>query len=277
MNNIQIVVDSTAYLTREYINENNIEVAELSMELDGLREKEGLPGSFSSFFNRFEKSENFPKTSQPPVGEFVKCYENAFKRGKEIVVITFSSKLSGTYSSAKLASDMFDDGTITVIDSLTAVGNYRYMISEALRLAGEDSSMEEIVERINQIRERMGINLTVESLEYLKRGGRLSNMQAVIGTLLNIKPIIGLIDGKLIATDKVRGKKKALDLMIAKIPSDAKRINIEHVEDTETAKKIKQLVEIKFENAEVSIHEIGPVIGSHIGPKAIGVGYMLDR
>ena len=207
----------------------------------------------------------------------MKCYENAFKRGEEIVVITFSSKLSGTYSSAKLASDMFDDGKITVIDSLTAVGNYRYMISEALRLAGEDSSMEKIVERIDQIRERMGINLMVESLEYLKRGGRLSNMQAVIGSLLNIKPIIGLIDGKLIAMDKVRGKKKALDLMIAKIPSDAKRINVEHVEDSEAAEKLKRLIEIKFKNSDVSIHEIGPVIGSHIGPKAIGVGYMLDR
>lgn len=275
MNNIQIVVDSTAYLTREYINEHNIEVAELSVELDDVREKEGLPGGFSNFFDRFEKSENFPKTSQPPVGEFVQCYEKAFERGKEIVVITFSSELSGTYSSAKLAADMFDDGKITVIDSLTAVGNYRYMISEALRLADCDSTMEKIVERIEEIRETMGINLMVESLEYLKRGGRLSNMQAVIGSLLNIKPIIGLIDGKLIATDKVRGKKKALDLIIAKIPKDAKRINIEHVEDSDSAKKIKELIESKFENADVSIHEIGPVIGSHIGPKAIGVGYML--
>ena len=102
-------------------------------------------------------------------------------------------------------------------------------------------------------------------------------MQAVIGSLLNIKPIIGLIDGKLIAMDKVRGKKKALDLMIAKIPSDAKRINVEHVEDSEAAEKLKRLIEIKFKNSDVSIHEIGPVIGSHIGPKAIGVGYMLDR
>lgn len=276
MNNIQIVVDSTAYLTREYINENNIEVAELSVELDDVREKEGLPGGFSDFFDRFEKSESFPKTSQPPVGEFVECYEKAFKRGKEIVVITFSSKLSGTYSSARLAADMFDAGKITVIDSLTAVGNYRYMISETLRLADSDSTMEKIVERIEEIRETMGINLMVESLEYLKRGGRLSNMQAVIGSLLNIKPIIGLIDGKLVATDKVRGKKKALDLIIAKIPNDAKKINIEHVEDSDSANRIKEIIESKFENADVSVHEIGPVIGSHIGPKAIGVGYMLD-
>lgn len=271
MRDIQIVVDSTAYLTKEYIDKNNIEVANLSVELDELREKEGVPGGFSNFFDRFECSESFPKTSQPPVGEFTKCFERAFTRGSEIIAITFSSKLSGTYASARLAADMFDNDKITVIDSETAVGNYRAMIYKIVELAELGLSKGEIVETIEKMKENMNINLTVESLEYLKRGGRLSNMQAVIGTLLNIKPIISLVDGKLVATDKVRGKKKAIELMISKIPMYANRISIEHVQNLEEAERIKELVESKFEYAEISIDEIGPVIGAHLGPKAIGI------
>lgn len=271
MSNIQLVIDSTAYLTSKYIEENNIEVAHLSVELDEIRHKEGFPGSFSDFFKRFEESENFPKTSQPPVGEFVECYKNAFQRGEEIIVITFSSKLSGTYSSAKLAADMFEDKKITVIDSESAVGNYRSMIYKAIELSKLGASSKDILKEIQNIKERMNVNVTVDSLEYLKRGGRLSNIQAMVGTLLNIKPIIGLIDGRLIATDKVRGKRKALELIISKIPTYAKRINIEHVENLEDAEKIKIMIEEKFEGVEVSINEIGPVIGSHLGPKSIGI------
>lgn len=269
--NIQIIVDSTAYLTREYIDKHNIEVAELSVELDDIREKEGLPGCFSDFFRRFEKSQNFPKTSQPPVGEFVKCYEKAFERGDELIVITFSSKLSGTYSSAKLAADMFEDKKITVIDSKTAVGNYRAIVDKAINMSQDGSNAKEILKAIESIQNNMNISLTVESLEYLKRGGRLSNVQAIIGSLLNIKPIISLIDGELIATDKVRGKKKALELMFSKIPTDVKEISIEHVEYIEEAERIQDILANKFQNAKISVHEIGPVVGSHIGPKAIGI------
>lgn len=271
MGNIQIVVDSTAYLTKEYINENNIEVAHLSVELDEVREKEGFPGSFKEFFTRFEESESFPKTSQPPVGEFAECYKRAFERGDEIIVITFSSKLSGTYASAQLAADMFEDKKITVIDSQTAVGNYRALVHKAIELAKLKVDTETILEEIKNIQDNMSVSLTVESLEYLKRGGRLSNMQAVIGTLLNIKPIIGLIDGELIATDKVRGKKKALELMFSKIPLHVKKISVEHVEHQEEAERIKSMLENKFEHAEITVSEIGPVIGSHIGPKSIGI------
>lgn len=271
MNDIQIVVDSTSYLTKEYIDKHNIEVAYLSVELDEKIEREGIVGGFTDFFYRFENSENFPKTSQPPVGEFTECYRRALERGKQIIAITFSSKLSGTYASAKLAADMFEDKTIVVIDSQTAVGNYRAIVDKTVELSKQGSSIDEIVKEIEKIQNNMSVSLTVESLDYLKRGGRLTNMQAMVGTLLNIKPIIGLIDGQLVATDKVRGKKKALEFMISKIPQDVKTISIEHVENRSEAEKIKINLDGKFPSAEVVINEIGPVIGSHIGPKAIGI------
>ena len=124
------------------------------------------------------------------------------------------------------------------------------------------------------MKDNMSINLTVDSLEYLKRGGRLSNMQAIIGTLLNIKPIISLTGGELLATDKVRGKKKALDNMISKIPKGVKTIGVDHVENLAEAEKVKAMLEEKFSNADITIGEIGPVIGAHLGPKSLGICYM---
>ena len=166
---------------------------------------------------------------------------------------------------------MFEDRKITVIDSQTAVGNYRAIVDKAVNMSKDGRSTEEILNAIEEIQKNMNISLTVESLEYLKRGGRLSNMQAIIGSLLNIKPIISLIDGELIATDKVRGKKKALELMISKIPTDVKEISVEHVQHIEEAERIKDVLASKFENVKISVNEIGPVVGAHIGPKAIGI------
>lgn len=268
---IQIVIDSTAYLDKEYIDKHNIEVAHLSVELDGFREQEGFIGGFKDFFDRFEHSKEFPKTSQPPVGEFVECYERALKRSEEVLVITFSSKLSGTYSSAVMASEMFDEGIVSVMDSETAVANYRQMIFKAVELSERGIGKKEIIREIEQMKKNMSIDLTVDSLEYLKRGGRLSNMQAMIGTLLNIKPIISLTGGELIATDKIRGKKKAIEKMISKIPKEVTKISVDHVENLEEAEKIKTMLESKFEGVEVSIGEIGPVVGAHLGPKSLGI------
>lgn len=268
---IQIVIDSTAYLDREYLDKNNIEVAHLSVELDGVREREGFSGSFRDFFTKFEKSKDFPKTSQPPVGEFVECYKNALTRGERVLAITFSSKLSGTYCSAAMAGEMFDSGVVSVLDSGTAVGNYREMIFKAVELSEKGIDVKAIISELEAMKKNAIIDLTVDSLEYLKRGGRLSNMQAVIGTLLNIKPIISLVDGELLATGKARGKRKAMEQMIEKIPENVRTISIDHVENLEEAEKLKTTLEEKFKSVDISISEIGPVIGAHLGPKSIGL------
>ncbi|KNF10003.1 EDD domain protein, DegV family [Gottschalkia purinilytica] len=271
MSRVQVITDSTAYIPKEYIKENEIEVVPLSVELCGEVQKEGFPGEFDDFFYKLENTKDYPKTSQPAVGEFIEAYERAFKRGDEIVAIIFSSKLSGAYNSACTAANMLNSDKITVIDTESAVGNLKVLVETAVDLSKQNASRQEIVEAIKNVRENMSINLTVESLEYLKRGGRLSNVEAVIGTLLNIKPIIGLIEGKLIATEKIRGKKKAINNMIDKVPDHVKKISIGHVQNIDEALELKSILETKFSNARITIDEIGPVIGAHLGPKAIGI------
>ncbi len=271
MKKIQIVTDSTAYLAKEYSFGKTIKIVPLSVNFLGKADKEGFPGEFEDFYEKLESTKEFPTTSQPAVGDFIEAYKRALEIGDEIITIVISSELSGTYNSARLAADMLDAEKITVIDSKTSAGNLKLLVEKAIQLSEQGFSRGEIEAEIIKQRENMNINLTVDTLEYLKRGGRLSSTTAFIGTLLNIKPVIGLVDGKLVPVGKERGKKKAMESIISMVPEYAKRISIAHVQNRSEAEAYKIELEKRFTNAIITIDELGPVIGSHLGPKAIGL------
>lgn len=271
MRRVQIVTDSTAYITKVDSIKNNINIVPLSVHFCDEVNKEGFPGEFKDFFDKLVNSNEFPTTSQPAVGDFAEVYKKALELGEEIIVIVISSELSGTYNSARLAADLINADKITVIDSKTSAGNLKLLVEIASQLSDKGASRKEIVNEVIKQRENMSINLTVDTLEYLKRGGRLSNTTAFIGTLLNIKPVIGLVDGKLVPVGKERGKKKAMESIISKVPENVKRISIAHVQNISEAEQYKSELEKRFTNALITIDELGPVVGSHIGPKAIGL------
>lgn len=271
MSKIQIVTDSTAYIPKEYAQEHNIEIVPLSVNFAGEINDEGFPGEFEAFFQKLKTSSVFPTTSQPSIQAFSSAYEKAIGEGKEIIAIVISEKLSGTFNSASVAAQMTAPDKITVVDSETSASNLRLLVEKAHTWAENGKSRDEIVEMLEQEKKRMGINITVDTLEYLKKGGRLSSTQAFIGSVLNIRPIIGLVEGKLVPIGKARGKSKAVEMMIANIPSEVKQISICHTLNEEEANELKKIMEEKFTNAWVTIDELGPVIGAHLGPKAIGI------
>ncbi len=275
MSKIKIVTDSTAYIDKLFIETHNIGIVPLAVNFEESINDEGFPGDFSAFFDRLSKSPNFPTTSQPSVGKFAKIFKDALQDGYEIIAITMSSKLSGTFNSASAAAKITDPtkDRISVIDSLTTAANLKFLIKKAIFLIEKGSSMEQIVKEIEVQKKHMGIRLTVSTLEYLKRGGRLSTTEAMIGSLLNIKPIIGLIDGELKALNKVHGKKKAMDKMLEDVPSNVSHISICHIEILEKAKEYEKLIQERFPKAKTEICEVGPVIGSHLGPETIGICY----
>jgi len=269
---IKIITDSTSYITKDFAEKHNISVVKLNYSFDGVEEKEGFPGEFEEFFYKLANSNLFPTTSQPSTGEFIEVYKKAIDEGYEsIIVILLSSKLSGTYSNAVLAKNMLGDERITIVDSLQAATNLRFLVEDALNMIQKGKTKEDIVSHLEEKKKKMSIFLTVDTLEYLKRGGRLSSIQSIIGDVLNVKPIIMLEDGELKLLEKVRGKSKAIAAMVKKIPEDVKRISICHVLNEPEALKLKESLEEKFPDAKISIDEIGPVIGCHIGPKAIGI------
>ncbi|SHJ35960.1 EDD domain protein, DegV family [Geosporobacter subterraneus DSM 17957] len=271
MSKIQIVTDSTAYIPKEYAQEHNIEIVPLSVNFSGEINDEGFPGEFEEFFQKLKTSSVFPTTSQPSIQAFSSAYEKAIQEGKEIITIVISEKLSGTFNSASVAAQMTAPDKITVVDSETSASNLRLLVEKAHTWAEDGKCRDEIVEMLEQEKKRMGINITVDTLEYLRKGGRLSSTQAFIGSVLNIRPIIGLVEGKLVPIGKARGKSKAVEMMIANIPAEVKQISICHTLNEEEANELKKIMEEKFRNAWITVDELGPVIGAHLGPKAIGI------
>ena len=272
MPKIKIITDSTSYLTNQYVENEKITVVPLNYVFGDETEKEPFQGEFNEFYNKLSTTKLFPTTSQPSTGEFFHAYKKAFEDGyDEIIAILLSSKLSGTYNSAVLARNMLENKSITIIDSLCSVASMRFLIEDSVKMIKEGKSSKEIVEYINKKKMNIQVYLTTETLEYLSRGGRLSTVQATVGNLLKIKPIIQLKDGELGLVEKVRGKNKAISTIINKVHSDVEKIGICHILNYKEAEKLKVSLDEKFPQAIISIEEIGPVIGSHLGPGAIGI------
>ena len=271
MGKIKIVTDSTSYMDKEYALEEKVSVVPLNYVFGGESFVEGFKGEFDEFFKKMETTDLFPTTSQPAAGDFFQVYTKAFEEGyDEIIVIVLSSKLSGTYNSAILAKNMLEDKMISIIDSESAASNMRFLVEDAVNMAKEGKSGKEIVEFIEKKKKTMDILITPWTLEYLARGGRMSSLQSAIGNILNIKPIIKLIDGKLELLEKVRGRNNALTKVMSYIPDDVEKISICHILNLEEALKIKGSLEKKYPQAIITVDDLGPVIGSHLGPKTIG-------
>ncbi|KAB3530255.1 DegV family protein [Alkaliphilus serpentinus] len=270
---IQIVTDSTAYFERAEMEKYGLKIVPLSVNFENTVSDEGFPGEFDEFFNRLAVSKDFPTTSQPSAGAFAEVYKKAIEEGKEVITITLTAKLSGTYNSAITAAALVDQSKVTVVDSETTAANLKELVMMALELSNNGLSRNEIVNILESQKKRMGVNLTVGTLEYLKKGGRLSNTGALIGNLLNIKPIIALKDGKLVPVGKVRGRKNAIEKISEGIPQEVKTISICHIFALEEATEIKEYFIDKYPSATINLEVLGPVIGAHLGPKALGVLY----
>ena len=271
MRKIKIITDSTAYIEKEYMERENISIVPLNYVFGDEYKKEGFPGGFDEFFNKLESTNLFPTTSQPSTGEFLDAFNEALEDHDEIIAILLSSKLSGTYNSAVLAKNMLEDKSITIIDSETSASNLRFLVEDAVNMSKEGKSSEEIETHINTKKANMHIYLTTDTLEYLSRGGRLSSIQSTLGNLLNVKPILALAGGELKLLEKIRGKKKAISSMVDKVPEGVQRIGICNILNEEEAEKLKARLQENFPKAIITIDELGPVIGAHLGPKALGI------
>lgn len=271
MSKIKIITDSTSYIRKEYVDKENLSIVPLNYIFGEESGREGFPGEFNEFFEKLGSTKLFPTTSQPSAGEFLDAFNKALEDNDEIIAIVLSSKLSGTYNSAVLAKNMLEDKRITIIDTQTSASNLRFLVEDAVEMVKEGKTSKEIEEHINSKKMNMHIYLTTETLEYLSRGGRLSAIQSTVGNLLNIKPIIALKDGELKLLEKIRGKNKAISAIIDKIPSDVQKIGICHILNEEEAQKLKNILQERFTHAVVGIDELGPVVGSHLGPKTLGI------
>ena len=278
---IKIMADSTSYIPKEYAEKNNVTIIPLRYLYKNEEYIEGWPGEFDEFFEDFTKTKIFPKTSQPSLETFIEQYNKAIDNGDEVIMFTISSSLSGTFSVASLAKDQCKDPSkVTVMDSQSDVQTIWGYVMEATEMKAQGKTRQEIIERIEKLAETSGVSFIPDSLEYLAKGGRIGKVSYHIGSLLNIKPIISFLRGK-ISDKKSFGLQKAIKDMMSAIPEKIKRLFIIHVANTKFFEMLKKIVEEWLnkkpnkDKIEVYEGEVGPVTASHVGP-AIGLAWITE-
>lgn len=283
----KIITDSTADLPKSYMEEHGIGCINLSYIVDGEVYGQGKELDWKEFYNMMREGK-MPTTSQVNPDEAKIYLEEAIKTDKEILCIAFSSGLSGTYNSIRIAAEELmeehSDCRIIVIDSLAASMGEGLMVHKAVTLRDEGKSMDEVAQWIREHIQNFVHIVTVDDLFHLHRGGRVSKASAVLGTLAGIKPIIHVNDeGKLIVINRIRGRKKALsylvDYMEEKLGSYKDKtdmIFIGHGDALEEAEGLRDMIKERFGYENYLISNIGPVIGSHTGPGVMVLFFMGD-
>ena len=272
MSPVRIVTDSTAFLKKETVEQNKITVVPLYVNFEN---ETILDGSISNatFFDKMKHATKMPFTSQPSPGDFVEVFEKIIAEGDEIVTIVISSGISGTYESAINAARIVDSKRIAVVDSILTSGGLAMLVKEAAEAAAQGKTKEEIVALVEDKKRRLRIFFIPDTLEYLKKGGRIGGAQALLGTLLKIKPVLYLNNGKVDKYDKVRTMKKAMERIVDEIPpaKGSFPVTIVHAEAHDSSVKIKNLIVERFPEADIVIDELSPVIGTHAGPGVVGI------
>ncbi len=271
---IKILTDSTAYIPKEYLEQEDIKVIPLRVLFEEEEFDEGLPGSYDAFFEKFTKNKVFPKTSQPSLLDFVNCFNEIIDNDDEAIVFTISASLSGTNSVAILAKNQCKDPEkITIVDSKSACQNTWGYIMECVDMIKAGKSREEIVAAVEALQENSSICFVPDSLEYLARGGRIGKVSATIGSILQLKPILKFKKGVLGCEKKTIGINKAILDIVSMIPKNIKRLFIIHIANSKFFELLKEKLVGKFEGVPTFEGEIGPVVAAHIGP-AIGVAWI---
>lgn len=281
MGQIKIITDSTSDLTPALIKEFNINVIPLKVQIGDNLYREGVDITPSKFYELLAKSDKMPTTSQPSPGEFMELYQELTADGSSVISIHISSQMSGTVQAANLAQKSLPDRDITVVDSRVVCMALGLVVLAAARAAREGQSKEQILARIQEVASKVQTYFVVDTLEYLAKGGRIGKAAALLGTVLNIKPILTIDDGMIAPYEKVRGKGKALDHIIelAKgFSQDHKQIRcaMVHGNALEDVIKFDQRVASELNYVENVICEIGAVVGTHCGPGTIALFFYDD-
>lgn len=279
---VKILTDSAADLPKELVVQLSIEMLPLMVYLDNQEFRDGETLNPKEMFQGMREGKVY-KTAQVPLHTFREAFQQHAESGDTCIYVAFSSALSGTYQSAVLARNEiledYPDAQLTVIDTKCASMGFGLVVLMAAKLAREGKTVEEILEAIRFHAMHMEHIFTVDNLEYLYRGGRVSKTAAFIGGLLNIKPVLDVEDGKLIPIEKLRGRRKVLDRMVAIMSErgtspEVQVIGISHGDDIEAAESLREMIRERFGCKEFIISQIGGAVGAHSGPGTLALFFL---
>lgn len=274
---LHIVMDSAGDLPAEWIEEYQIAVVPINVHMGNDVYLEGVNLNSEQFYRWVKENNQVPKTSQPTPGQYIEVYKQIAQPGDVILSIHLTSKLSGTYESAVLAARELEQEGYQVIpfDTLAGTGIQGYMCKEAREMERAGADLDQIMARMREIRDSTEVIFTVDSLEFAQKSGRVQMLEAILASILNIKPIITLKEGTLAVADKVRTRKASLEFIVQEmVERMGKRwINaaVIHAHDLATALELSKRLEGLMNIKELFVEELSIGIATHLGPGTVGI------
>lgn len=272
---IKIMVDTSADYTVEETKEKGIDLLPIHITMGDKDYRDAYDLTKEQFYELLTESDEFPKTSQPSLQDLLDAFEAAKEIGDELIYITLSSALSGTYQSAVLAKNMTEYDKIYLVDSLTATHLVRVLADHAKKMADEGATAEQIVEELESLKGRVKVFAALDTLEYLYKGGRLSKTSAVLGEMARIKPLITVNEkGEVAVVGKCMGKNKAITTLLKMIGERQIDTSFPCYSVYTKGLENSEVFEKRVEESGIEIterYQIGATIGAHIGPGVFGL------
>jgi len=275
---IAVVTDSTAYMPPQLLEQFGIYVVPNVVNWGSQTFRDGVDIQAKEFFERLKKDPVLPTTAVASIGEFRDIYAKAAQEAEAVVGVHLSAKLSGTYSTAVQASKMLAGKRIEVVDSNATAMAMGFVVLAAARAAQAGQSVEQVVQAARDTIPYVGVVFTVETLEFLRRGGRIGGAQAFMGSLLDMKPILDLRDGRVEPIERVRTKRKAVDRVMDIIVERAQgkspiRLATLHANAPEEAAALLEKCKQRLGAVEAIMCEVSPTVATHAGPGTVGLAY----
>lgn len=277
MNEIKIICDSLSDVNKEYLEKYDIDVVPLTVILNEKEYRDGIDMQPEEFYRILREENAYPKTSQATYAQFKEIFDKYTKDGKKILYISGSAAATGTCQSAIMAKND-TEGEIYIYDSNNLTFGAGFFVVKAAEMINEGKTIEEVFKALDEIKEKYVLMFSVDTLEYLKKGGRISSTKATVGSLLNIKPILEVKGGLVSQVGQVRGKKNVLNKMIECIKErlgddlDQEEVYIGYSDDLKEREKLTEIAKEVFKPKKIGYFIIGTCVGSHSGP---GVGGIL--
>jgi DegV family protein with EDD domain len=277
MRKVAIVTDSTATLPENLLQELNIHVVPALLLYGSQTYRDGVDITPGEVYRRLRAGQQIPTSAAPSVGDFLRVYTAVGREASGILSIHMSPQLSATYNVAIMASQLVDGVPIRVYDCQTAAIGQGFVALEAARAAASGATLDKVLARAEEVAGKTNILFTLDTFEYLHRGGRIGGAAALVGTMLQIKPVLHLDGGQVDVLRKPRTKPKALRLILQRITDQVGNrplhVAILHADAPQEAENLRQRVAERFDCVELYVTEFTPVMGAHTGPGLLGVAF----
>jgi len=277
---VKIITDSMADLPVELIKKLDISVIPVNVLFGTESYRDGVDLTTEQFYSKLVSSKTVPTTAVPGLGTFIETYEKVAKQTNEILVLAISHKLSGTYETACRAAEMVKTRCrIEVIDTMHVVMAEGLIVIQAAKAAQAGAGIDEIIKQVQNNIPRAEERMAFDTLEYLKRGGRIGSAQAFLGSILKLNPVLRLKDGEVFPISRERSRSKAVEALYNAV-MDYQNVDAIAVEDATTpdeADKLAQRLKLKFPNKPIYRSKVGAVLGTHVGPRVLSVSVLGDK